>query len=503
MITGVDFSFSRVPPAIAAAAGHRFGVSYLTDLDTSHRAKAWTAGEIAAYRAAGLGVVAVWQGGGADRTTAWRGGFARGARDARLAAQQSGALGRPEGANGRPVYFAIDSDVSDAELSLVSAYFDGVASIFDVANIGVYGGRRVIVWAQQSGKARWFWQTGAWSGGVRVPGIHLYQRVPPTKLGPYDVDVDEALQADYGAWFDAVGGGAVDSNWYPGARRLELRPESTSQPKIRPTQFILHSIIAPWSEDRMYEYWRDSTNLESTWGLDYDGSLGQYLPTSVRADANAGANLRSDGTGAVSMETASNTSGTDPWTAQQIRAIVETGVWCHRVLGIPLRICRTADDPGFGYHSLHRAWSTSGTACPGPARIKQFNEVVFPGIVAAASGVPGSQSQVPVEEFDMPVLGGELKPGFDPVGTLIIPPSVPDGRRMFANIGADMGRVRGRVDIFVTGRGWQQLGVFDLNEKSDLAFYPLPAGTRKVNIKRLPGEGLDPATPAAWNVEVV
>lgn len=183
--------------------------------------------------------------------------------------------------------------------------------------------------------------------------------------------------------------------WYPAATRYELQPESDSQPAIQPTQFIVHSVIAPWTAKRIYEYWRDSTNLESHFGLGYEGDLAQFIGTETRADANAAANRRGDGTGAVSIETASNTKGTDPWTDAQIRALIELGVWLHQRHGIPLRICRTADDPGFGYHRLHSAWAVSGTACPGDARVKQFREVVFPGIVARANG-----QQTP-EETDM------------------------------------------------------------------------------------------------------
>lgn len=174
--------------------------------------------------------------------------------------------------------------------------------------------------------------------------------------------------------------------WYPGATRYELQPESDSQPAIKPTQFIVHSIIAPWTAKRTYEYWRDSTNLESHFGLGYEGDLGQFIGTETRADANYQANRRSDGTGAVSIETASNTSGTDPWTAAQVEELIKLGVWLHQRHGIPLRICRTHDDPGFGYHRLHSAWAVSGTSCPGDARVKQFKEVVFPGIVARANG---------------------------------------------------------------------------------------------------------------------
>lgn len=184
--------------------------------------------------------------------------------------------------------------------------------------------------------------------------------------------------------------------WYPGAVKMELQPESDAQPAIRPTQLIVHSVIAPWTARRIYEYWRDDSNLESHFGLGYEGDLGQYIGTETRADASADANRRADGTGAVSIETASNTKGTDPWTAAQIEQLIRLGVWLHQRHGIPLRVCRNHSDPGFGYHSLFREWSTSGTACPGAARIKQFREVVFPGIVARATG-----QNPPPQEDDM------------------------------------------------------------------------------------------------------
>lgn len=183
--------------------------------------------------------------------------------------------------------------------------------------------------------------------------------------------------------------------WYPGATKMELQPESDSQPAIRPTQFIVHSVVAPWDETRIYSYWRNSSALESHFGLDYDGSMGQYIGTETRADANAGANRRPDGTGAVSIETASNTQASDPWTPEQIEQLIRLGVWLHHEHGIPLRICRSHSDPGYGFHRLYREWSTSGTSCPGDARVTQFNKIVFPGIVARATTPPLEEETVP------------------------------------------------------------------------------------------------------------
>ena len=168
--------------------------------------------------------------------------------------------------------------------------------------------------------------------------------------------------------------------WYPRAVRLELLPENRQQSAIRPTQLILHSIVAPWTPERLHEFWRDSTTLESHFGLGYDGDIAQYLSTTVRADANAAANRRDDGTGAISCETASNTRASDAWTDDQAEELARLGVWVHRTHDVPLRLCRTADDPGYGWHKLHRSWSTSGTACPGSKRVDQFKSEIFPEI---------------------------------------------------------------------------------------------------------------------------
>ncbi|MEV4918843.1 N-acetylmuramoyl-L-alanine amidase [Streptomyces tirandamycinicus] len=189
--------------------------------------------------------------------------------------------------------------------------------------------------------------------------------------------------------------------WCPFARKMELQPESDGQPAIRPTQVIFHSIAAPWSVDRLFEYWK-STSLESHFGLDYAGDLGQFIGTETRADANAGANRRPDGTGAVSIETASNTKASDPWTDKQVEKLIALGSWLHHRHGIPLRVCRSASDPGYGYHRLYAEWSVSGTACPGDARVSQFRNVVFPGIVARATG-----QSPPLEDPDMPSMLNE------------------------------------------------------------------------------------------------
>ena len=170
-------------------------------------------------------------------------------------------------------------------------------------------------------------------------------------------------------------------SWCPFAKKMELQPESDAQAAIRPVQFIVHSLAAPWTIERIYEYWRDSTNLESHFGLGYDGRLGQYIGTQTRADANAQANVR-----AISLESAANTQNSDPWTDAQIDGLVRVMDWAAEEHGIPRRKCRTWTDPGFGYHKMFPEWSLGGTACPGPKRTEQFNEIVLPRVIAGDTG---------------------------------------------------------------------------------------------------------------------
>lgn len=166
-------------------------------------------------------------------------------------------------------------------------------------------------------------------------------------------------------------------SWCPFAKKMELQPESDSQAAITPVQFIVHSLAAPWTIERTYEYWRDSTNLESHFGLGYDGRLGQYIGTNTRADANAQANSR-----AISLESAANLQNSDPWTDAQINMLVRVMDWAAGEHSIPRRRCRSWTDPGFGYHRLFPEWSVGGTACPGAARVEQFNEIVLPRVIA-------------------------------------------------------------------------------------------------------------------------
>jgi hypothetical protein len=155
-------------------------------------------------------------------------------------------------------------------------------------------------------------------------------------------------------------------------------PENTTQADIKPTQFILHSMSAPWNEKRLQEFWNQrGISTESHFGVDYDGSIGQYMDTLVRADANTSANRT-----ALSVETASNVGSTDKWTPAQVSTLIALMGWVYQThKDIPARICRNATDPGFGLHNMFPEWSGGGTTCPGKARVKQFHDEIWPAFL--------------------------------------------------------------------------------------------------------------------------
>lgn len=186
---------------------------------------------------------------------------------------------------------------------------------------------------------------------------------------------------------------------YPKAQKL-LLPESRTQAIIKPRQLILHSIAAPWTVQRLYEYWRDSTNLESHFGIDYSGTVAQYIDTGKRADANAHANSF-----ALSVETASSIDSSDPWNDEQVSALADLMVWCNKTHSIPLRRAPGWDSPGIGYHKMFPQWSTGGTACPGMLRAQQFPEVLALAVQRAEADDDTETAVIPVVSHAKPKPG--------------------------------------------------------------------------------------------------
>jgi hypothetical protein len=174
---------------------------------------------------------------------------------------------------------------------------------------------------------------------------------------------------------------------YPMARWRPL-PENSTQPRIRPTQIILHSAVSDGRS--LYPYFGlPSVKVESHFYVQEDGGVEQYLDTLVRADANYQANPR-----AISIETwdGGNPDRT-PWNSAQLATLADLVRWCASVHDIPLRRCPSWTSSGVGYHSLFPQWSPVKKTCPGLARRPQVD-----GVIRAASSSPVTPTPTPPEE---------------------------------------------------------------------------------------------------------
>ncbi|QLL08894.1 DUF1906 domain-containing protein [Mycobacterium vicinigordonae] len=212
----IDFAMHQISAEHIRAAGYSGVVSYvsLSRPGSSFGAKPITRPYAEQLNAAGLMIVSNYQYGkpGGTAPSDFKRGFAGGVDDARTAWKLHTAAG---GAQGAPIFFTIDEDISrDTWNTVAVKWFRGINSVLGVPRTGVYGGINVCQWAAADGVIgnsrtpghRWAWQTKAWSGGRIDPAAVLYQRVvstassPGPKVGGYEVDVNDVLAEDFGQW---------------------------------------------------------------------------------------------------------------------------------------------------------------------------------------------------------------------------------------------------------------------------------------------------------------
>jgi Domain of unknown function (DUF1906) len=187
-ILGVDYAWIHPDPAALAAAGYRFACRYLS-LDP---AKNLTRAEAETLAAHGISVVANWEYGATDALR----GYAGGKTDATLALAQAVATGMPPG---RPIYLSADWNVTPAQESVVTAYLKGAESVLGQSETGEYAGYYPIKLTLDDDTAAWTWQTDAWSGGQWNARAQIRQ-TGTALVGGEQVDVNEAMTADYGQW---------------------------------------------------------------------------------------------------------------------------------------------------------------------------------------------------------------------------------------------------------------------------------------------------------------
>lgn len=190
--------------------------------------------------------------------------------------------------------------------------------------------------------------------------------------------------------------------WYPEARKLVISP-GPNDPPIEVVGAILH--VDAGNSSNLFSYFKDkSDGIESHFHIPREGPLHQYRDTHFEADANLKANsFYKNGRrfGFVSIETQGLAEG--EWNAHQLAQIKRLLRWLAQTHNFPLRKTDSPQGPGVGYHTLFGApgpWTPNAKTCPGPDRIRQFNNVLVPWF---ASGAPSGTDAPPIgkDELDM------------------------------------------------------------------------------------------------------
>lgn len=207
---------------------------------------------------------------------------------------------------------------------------------------------------------------------------------------------------------------------YSGAKLRNI-PPGANDPAITAIGAILHVDAA--NSGSLFSYFNGpSGGIESHFFVRKDGVVEQYRDTKYEADANYHANsFIKNGKlyGYVSIETQGLASG--EWNEAQLREIKKLLLWLSKTHGFPLKRCATATDPGVGYHVMFGApgpWTPVAKSCPGPGRVKQFNDVLVPWFKTATNPPPKPDVPVPTgDEMTITEFEAYLKRFYGESGT--------------------------------------------------------------------------------------
>ena len=183
---GYDYSWGRPSGAAIRNAGRDFVVRYL--FDDGQGGKGLDQSEINDLQANGIAIVPVYE----EYANSFRG---RGAGVAQAQRAQA-ALDKLSLDKSLPIYFAADWDTTEADQADINAALEGAASVIGLDRVGIYGSFYVMNRSRE--RAKWLWQTYAWSGGQVADGIHLYQYKNGQTLAGHAVDFTRALQDQFG-----------------------------------------------------------------------------------------------------------------------------------------------------------------------------------------------------------------------------------------------------------------------------------------------------------------
>lgn len=201
---GLDYSFARPDPVCLKNNGYTFVCRYVwtsySPGSPGYPGKMLTKPEADKLKASGIRIVSNFE--------SWVGrpldGYDAGVSDARVAVQNTINAGGPASP---VVYFSVDIDtrsLSATQLSAISFYFEGAASVIGVAQVGAYGGYHIIKRLADRGLAQRFWQTYAWSGGQWDSRCHIRQVRNGVLVCGGDTDINEQHLPSIGAWGEVV-----------------------------------------------------------------------------------------------------------------------------------------------------------------------------------------------------------------------------------------------------------------------------------------------------------
>lgn len=166
----------------------------------------------------------------------------------------------------------------------------------------------------------------------------------------------------------------------PFAVQKLIRP-GTNDPRIKVVGAVLH--VDGGNQGSLYNYFNGpSDGIESHFHVNKAGIIEQYRDTDWEADANYKGNAFMRGSvrcGLVSIETQGLGSG--EWNGAQLTSIKRLLKWLSYAEGFPLQKIPTWNGDGVGYHIQFGSpgpWTPSAKVCPGPDRIKQFNNILVP-----------------------------------------------------------------------------------------------------------------------------
>jgi hypothetical protein len=172
--------------------------------------------------------------------------------------------------------------------------------------------------------------------------------------------------------------------------KAQFRPLSNVQtePNIGvPRVLIWHTMIGfLMGTEQMfrqggYQGTESTFGLGGSWDGARDGVLFQWQLLTREADAQFGANPF-----ATSIECSDGGHAGVPFTAKQVEASIELGVWWCEQTGNPAEPAQSWNGRGFGYHSMFVQWNTDKHDCPTKARISQLRNEIWPEIAHRLRG---------------------------------------------------------------------------------------------------------------------